>query len=74
MTELIFSVPNHIANAIEVEAKKTGKSVPVFLQELVIAHIHPDWSETYKTNVLGSWHGDIPQRPEQVLPEERSAW
>jgi hypothetical protein len=74
MIQLTFSVPDPIALAIEAEAKKSGKTVPLFLRDLVIAHIHPAWTEHYKNKVLGNWRGDAPQRPAQTLPEERNAW
>lgn len=74
MQQLSFSLPDALAQAVRMRASDAGETVPDFLANLVAAHVHPTWTEAYKTEVLGSWRGDPPERPEPVLPEEREAW
>ncbi|HYE36211.1 hypothetical protein [Methylocaldum sp.] len=74
MPQLSFYLPDNLAKAVHMQADKAGKTVPEFLADLVAAHVHPTWTEAYKTEVLGRWRGEPPERPEPILPEDREAW
>jgi len=74
MPQLNINLPDNLARAVHIKAISAGKTDAEFLAELVAAHIHPIWTEAYKTEVLGGWVGEPPERPEPVLPEEREAW
>ncbi|MDD5036921.1 MAG: hypothetical protein PHE55_19520 [Methylococcaceae bacterium] len=74
MTQLSFYLPEHLAHAVSLQAESAGKTVQEFLADLVAAQLHPTWTEAYKTEVLGCWRGELPERLEPFLPEKREAW
>ena len=74
MPQLNVYLPDNLAKAVHLKAVSAGKTDAEYITDIVAAHIHPTWTETYKTQVLGGWRGDPPVRPESALPEEREAW
>jgi hypothetical protein len=74
MHQLNIYLPDNLAKAVHLKAVSAGKTDAEYITDIVAAHIHPTWTDTYKTQVLGGWHGDPPERPEPTLPEEREAW
>ncbi len=74
MPKLTFDVPDFLAQAVQAQAISAGKTIPEFLAGLVASHVQPTWTDAYKTEVLGRWCGEPPERCEPALPEYREDW
>ena len=71
MSQLNFYVPDDVEEQIKSAAKQEGKSVSVFLAELVKSKLpQKKWNDDFFKSIVGQWAGDFPEikRP---LPQRR---
>lgn len=62
---LHFCVPDEVGELIKVRAKSKGVSVSKYLADLAQREVVQGWPQGYFERVIGSWHGEPLERPDQ---------
>jgi hypothetical protein len=71
MAQLHFYVPDDVAAEIRRRAETAGTSTSKFVADLVTREVKGDWPPGFFEEVVGSWEGERPTRPDQGEFEKR---
>jgi len=72
--QLHFYVPDEIGERIKACAKARGLPVSRYLADLAQREVVQGWPEGFFDRVIGAWHGEPLERPEQGDFENRESF
>jgi hypothetical protein len=71
MRHLRINVPDDVAAMATSRAKAAGKSLSVYVADLVVKEADGDWPVGFFEEVVGGWKGGRLRRPRQGRVERR---